>query len=102
MSRFDLYFIICDETNEFSDRNLSEFIVSMHQNKKQVKVSTKYTINQVKKYLSIAKRIKPRITKEAAKDLRRYYVNLRKNDKQQHNSQYQVTVRQLESMIRLS
>ncbi len=63
MSRFDLYFIICDETNEFSDKNLSEFIVSMHKNKKQIKIPKPHTINQVKKYLSIAKRIKPRITK---------------------------------------
>jgi len=29
-------------------------------------------------------------------------VELRQNDKKQQNSQYQVTVRQLESMIRLS
>jgi DNA replication licensing factor MCM6 len=102
MSRFDLYFIICDESNEESDRNLSEFIVSMHKEKKQVKILKPYTIKQVKKYLCIAKRIKPRITKEAAEDLRRFYVELRKNDKQKQNSQYQVTVRQLESMIRLS
>ncbi len=69
--------------------------MSMHKNKKQIKIPKPHTINHVKKYLSIAKRIKPRITKEAAEDLRKYYVNLRKNDKQQQNSQYQVTVRQL-------
>jgi DNA replicative helicase MCM subunit Mcm2 (Cdc46/Mcm family) len=74
----------------------------MHQKRQQVIIPKPYTINQVKKYLCIAKRVKPRITKEAAEDLRRFYVDLRKNDKQNHNSQYQVTVRQLESMIRLS
>ena len=37
MSRFDLYFIICDEIDDVSDRNLSEFIVSMHQKKEFVK-----------------------------------------------------------------
>jgi DNA replication licensing factor MCM6 len=102
MSRFDLYFIICDEINDNSDLNLSKFIVSMHQHKKQAKIEKPYTMKQVKNYLAIAKRIKPRITREAAEDLRRFYVDLRRNDKQQQNSQYQVTVRQLESMIRLS
>jgi len=38
MSRFDLFFIICDEVNYNSDTNLSKFIVSMHQTKKQVKL----------------------------------------------------------------
>ena len=74
----------------------------MHQHKKQVKIEKPYTIKQVKNYLAIAKKLKPRITREAAEDLRRYYVDLRRNDKQQQNSTYQVTVRQLESMVRLS
>lgn len=74
----------------------------MHQHKKQVKIEKPYTIKQVKNYLAIAKKIKPRITREAADDLRRFYVDIRRSDKQQQNSQYQVTVRQLESMIRLS
>lgn len=38
MSRFDLYFIICDEINDDSDRRLSDFIVSMHQRKEIIKV----------------------------------------------------------------
>lgn len=33
MSRFDLFFIVCDETNDNSDANLSEFIINMHRNK---------------------------------------------------------------------
>jgi len=38
MSRFDLYFIICDDADDTADRKLSEFIVSMHQSKKQIKI----------------------------------------------------------------
>ena len=33
MSRFDLFFVICDESNEAADLHLSEFIINMHINK---------------------------------------------------------------------
>lgn len=30
MSRFDLFFVICDESNVNTDSNLCEFIIKMH------------------------------------------------------------------------
>lgn len=33
MSRFDLFFIVCDEANDNADSHLSEFIIEMHRNK---------------------------------------------------------------------
>ena len=75
----------------------------MKQKKKpKLNVSNMYSIKQIKAYLTLAKKIKPRLSQSAARELRRSYVELRKNDKQSQNTQYQVTVRQLESMIRLS
>jgi DNA replication licensing factor MCM6 len=35
MSRFDLFFIICDESDDLADSYLSEFLVGMHTNKKK-------------------------------------------------------------------
>jgi len=52
--------------------------------------------------MKLAKKIKPRLTHEAALNLRKFYQQLRQNDKITQNSSYRVTVRQLESMIRLS
>jgi len=34
MSRFDLFFVVCDESNATSDNNLSQFIIDIHRNKK--------------------------------------------------------------------
>lgn len=31
MSRFDLFFVVLDECNEFSDKNLASYIVNLHQ-----------------------------------------------------------------------
>lgn len=61
MSRFDLFFVICDETNDNADANLSEFIVNMHRNKQKAFV-TKYDSKSIKLYISTAKKLKPMIT----------------------------------------
>jgi DNA replication licensing factor MCM6 len=34
MSRFDLFFVICDETDNIADLNLARFIVDLHRKKK--------------------------------------------------------------------
>jgi DNA replication licensing factor MCM6 len=104
MSRFDLFFIICDEADSLHDLNLARFIVDLHSNKNlnQPVIAT-YTYDMIKKYIAVAKKIKPRLTHEAAELLRKSYIELRMKDKTQNqNNCYRVTVRQLESMIRLS
>jgi DNA replication licensing factor MCM6 len=67
MSRFDLFFVICDEADNLHDLNLARFIVDLHSRKNinQPIVST-YTYEMIKKYITVAKKIKPRLTYEAA------------------------------------
>ena len=101
MSRFDLFFIICDESNESADAHLSEFIINLHKNKERA-LDIKYDSKTLKLYISTARKLKPRLTIRAAELLRKYYKELRLSDKTDHNTSYRVTVRQLESMIRLS
>ena len=55
----------------------------------------------LKLYISVCRKIKPQLTAESARLLRDNYIEIRKKDKAYSNS-YRVTVRQLESMIRLS
>jgi DNA replication licensing factor MCM6 len=55
----------------------------------------------LKKYISLAKKIKPQLSYDSANLLRKFYIDIRSKDKNNNNS-YRVTVRQLESMIRLS
>ena len=56
----------------------------------------------MQRYIRFARTIKPEFNREAALELREAYKKLRLNDVTYHKSAYRITVRQLESMIRLS
>lgn len=62
MSRFDLFFVICDETDNLADYNLARFIVDLHRNKHEM-APQRYNYEAIKKYITVAKKIKPRLTK---------------------------------------
>lgn len=102
MSRFDLFFILVDECNEVIDYAIARKIVDLHSNITEG-VDVKYTTEEVLQYITFARRFKPIISKEAADVLVRNYNNLRVRDSSgTSRSTWRITVRQLESMIRLS
>ena len=100
MSRFDLFFVICDEADEINDCEVGNFILSMHRNQDKA-LQQIYETKEIREYIKLARKIKPRLTLEAGELLRKCYSQLRARD-QNNTSSYRVTVRQLESMIRLS
>ena len=65
MSRFDLFFVICDESSQSHDSNLCEFMIRMHREKDNA-LSKRYDTKTIRFYMSVAKKIKPRLTREAA------------------------------------
>lgn len=101
LSRFDLFFVVLDECNEFMDHTIASHIVNLHRNKEKA-LTPDYSIEQMQNYLRFAKLLKPQMNKEAAETLRTEYVKLRINDSTQQKTSYRITVRQLESLIRLS
>lgn len=101
MSRFDLFFVVVDECDEWADNAIARHIVGNHQNKDKVVVA-EFPITQMQRYIRFTRTIKPQLTKEAAVVLREAYVRLRNNDLSYQKSSYRITVRQLESLIRLS
>jgi DNA replication licensing factor MCM6 len=103
MSRFDLFFVILDECNETVDRNLAEHIVRIHQ-LRDAAVEPEFTTEQLQRYIRFAKTFKPEFTPEAKELLVQKYKELRSDDAQGGigRNSYRITVRQLESMIRLS
>jgi DNA replication licensing factor MCM6 len=102
MSRFDLFFIVVDEMDEESDYKIARHIVSIHKDG-DASVHAPFTTEQLYNYIRFARTIKPRLTEEAQKVLAEEYKKLRQNEKGQGGrSAYRITVRQLESMIRLS
>lgn len=103
MSRFDLFFILVDECNEIVDYAIARRIVDLHTNAIQTTVEQVYQREDVLRYISFARQFKPLITKESMKLLVENYGHLRQRDVGSGGkSTWRITVRQLESMIRLS
>ena len=103
MSRFDLFFVILDECNEAIDRHLAQHIVAIHRDRDDA-VRPEFSTEQLQRYIRFARTFKPEFTPEAKALLVTKYKELRANDAQGGvgRNSYRITVRQLESMIRLS
>lgn len=103
MSRFDLFFVILDECNEQVDRHLAEHIVGIHQ-LRDAAIEPEFSTEQLQRYIRFARTFRPEFTDEAKEVLVERYRELRADDSQggAGKNSYRITVRQLESMIRLS
>ncbi|KAK4180866.1 putative DNA replication licensing factor mcm6 [Triangularia setosa] len=103
MSRFDLFFVILDECNEQVDRHLASHIVGIHQLRDEA-VVPEFSTEQLQRYIRFARTYRPEFTDEAKEVLVQRYKDLRADDAQGGigKNSYRITVRQLESMIRLS
>jgi DNA replication licensing factor MCM6 len=103
MSRFDLFFVVLDECDEAVDRHLAEHIVGIHKDRDEA-VHPEFDTEQLQRYIRFAKTFRPEFTEEARETLVEKYKELRADDAQGGigRNSYRITVRQLESMIRLS
>jgi len=102
MSRFDLFFIVLDECNENVDRHLASHIVNLHMFKDDF-VQPEFSTEQLQRYIRFARTFKPIFTPTAKRLLVQKYKDLRANDSGGlGRNSYRITVRQLESLIRLS
>ncbi|TPX35566.1 hypothetical protein SmJEL517_g02085 [Synchytrium microbalum] len=102
MSRFDLFFVILDDCDETTDYNIARHIVNFHRHRDEG-IQSEYSQDQLARYLRYAKSLKPKMTVAAREYLVKQYRQLRQEDSTGVNrSSYRITVRQLESMIRLS
>lgn len=102
MSRFDLFFILVDECNEVVDYAIARKIVDLHSNIEET-IEQVYTREEVLRYITFARQFKPEINQEAAELLVLNYGHLRQRDTGvSAKGTWRITVRQLESMVRLS
>ena len=112
MSRFDLFFVVLDEGNEITDYAHARKIVEMHAeafNPVKKSEQTVYSLEEIKKYIKFSRTFKPKISPEAEKELVIAYKQLRMNGGCHgggfggtSKQSWRITVRQLESLIRLS
>ncbi|XP_078052161.1 minichromosome maintenance 6 [Augochlora pura] len=100
MSRFDLFFIIVDECNEVVDNAIAKRIIDLHCDNWQ-DFETVYSQSEIVRYINFAKHFKPILNQEAADFLIDSYTTLRQKTGS-GSGKWRVTVRQLESLIRLS
>ncbi|KAF8764154.1 Zygotic DNA replication licensing factor like protein [Argiope bruennichi] len=102
MSRFDLFFILVDECSEVTDYAIARRIVDLHQ-KSEESIERVYSLEEILRYISFARQFKPKITEDAQSCLVEHYQNLRLRDAGGvTKSSWRITVRQLESLVRLS
>ena len=110
MSRFDLFFVVVDDKDDYLDYQIAQHIVNLHKNyyeeSNQMQVDSGVSREISQKdfllYLRFAKGLNPKFTKEAAEQLKQEYLLLRQGDITSQKTSYRITVRQLESLVRLS
>ncbi|KAL0966349.1 hypothetical protein UPYG_G00294190 [Umbra pygmaea] len=103
MSRFDLFFILVDDCNEVTDYAIARRIVDLH-SRIENSVDRLYSLDEIRRYLLFARQFKPKISTESEEFIVEQYKRLRQRDCSGGvaKSAWRITVRQLESMIRLS
>uniref|UniRef100_A0A3B4B636 DNA helicase n=1 Tax=Periophthalmus magnuspinnatus TaxID=409849 RepID=A0A3B4B636_9GOBI len=103
MSRFDLFFILVDDCNEVTDYAIARRIVDLH-SRVEESVDRLYSLDEIRRYLLFARQFKPKISSESEEFIVEQYKRLRQRDCSggMSKSAWRITVRQLESMIRLS
>ncbi|KAB1207349.1 DNA replication licensing factor MCM4 [Morella rubra] len=105
LSRFDLIYLILDKADEQTDRRLAKHIVSLHFENPESAVQDVFDVSMLTAYVSYArKHIHPQLSDEAAEELTRGYVEMRRKGNFPGSSKKVITAtpRQIESLIRLS
>jgi len=104
LSRFDLFFVVLDECNPDADRQVAQHILNVHRGKETAtQTQPPFTLEQLQRYIRFARTIHPKLTEESQRVLVDCYRKLRQGDTLgRSRAAYRITVRQLESMIRLS
>ncbi|TPP64755.1 DNA helicase [Fasciola gigantica] len=104
MSRFDLFFVLIDECNDIVDYAIARSIVDLHMGLLGLD-STRmvYSADDIRRYIAFARCFKPKISMDAMQTMVEEYKRMRQRDASSGaKSAWRITVRQLESLIRLS
>ncbi|OAF66036.1 hypothetical protein A3Q56_06215, partial [Intoshia linei] len=102
MSRFDLFFVLVDDCDEVTDFAIARRIVDLHTYFSE-SVSKMYSTDEIRRYITFARQFKPTILPESMEYITEQYKRLRLKDScGAAKNSWRITVRQLESLIRLS
>ena len=113
LSRFDLIFIVRDDHDRSRDETIAKHVMGIHMNGQgntqiQDQPNAEISVEKMKRYIAYAKsRCAPRMSAEAAEKLSSHFVSIRRQvaraeqDANQRSS-IPITVRQLESLVRIT
>ncbi|KAL8170270.1 hypothetical protein V2J09_022074 [Rumex salicifolius] len=102
---FDLIYLILDKADEQTDRRLAKHIVALHFDNPEIALHDILDLPTLTAYVSYARKyIHPQLSDEAAEELTRGYVDMRRRGNFPGSSKKVITAtpRQIESLIRLS
>ncbi|XP_044025413.1 DNA helicase MCM9 isoform X2 [Siniperca chuatsi] len=97
LSRFDLVLVLLDTRNAEWDRIISSFI--LEDRGLPAESSSLWSMDKMKAYFSVIKRLQPQVSEEANSILTRYYQLQRQSD---GRNAARTTIRMLESLSRLA
>ncbi|GLJ06335.1 hypothetical protein SUGI_0036660 [Cryptomeria japonica] len=105
LSRFDLIYLVLDKADEQTDRRLARHLVALHYDEPEDQTLDALDLPTLTSYITYARQhIHPKISDEAAEDLIRGYVEMRRKGNFPGSSKKVITAtpRQIESLIRIS
>jgi len=100
LSRFDLIFVIRDVPEKERDARMAEHILETHR-AREASVEPPIPPELLRKYISYAKMIEPKLTDEAIERIREFYLQMRSKSEEE-GAPIAITARQLESLIRIA
>jgi len=107
LSRFDLIFIMLDKTDEETDSKLAQFVLDTHRRGEATQKSGEMTVGSgtippllLRKYIAYSRKVIPQMTDVALMKFKNFYTGMRQ-DSRKEDAAIPITVRQLESLIRL-
>ena len=104
INRFDLIFPIKDLPDKAKDKEMSRFILKLHQNKKEDKIKPDIDTKMLRKYVAFARQnVFPILTDDAVTDIQKYYMKMRASGTETEGTKsVPISARQLEAVIRLA
>lgn len=100
LSRFDLKFALRDIPNEEKDKILVDHVLKVREGDEEIAMPA-IDKELIRKYIAYAKeKCHPKLTPEAGKTLRNFYVEMRK--KSEGTDNVSITLRQFEGLVRLA
>jgi replicative DNA helicase Mcm len=100
LSRFDLIFVLRDVPKKDVDERMTEHILNLHR-MGETSAEPPIPPDLFRKYISYAKNIKPRLSKEAGERLKDFYLAMR-SASESEGTPIAITARQLESLVRVA